>query len=108
MFNREELEELLEEIGAKIERQISVFMIGGCALSFKGLKESTKDIDIIVASKSDFDVFDRAMKESGFQSMNNRENEFYLSALAVYTKEKSRIDVFVKQVGRSEERRVGK
>src|SRR3989338_4347445 len=100
MFNREELEELLEEIGAKIERQISVFIIGGCALSFKGLKESTKDIDIIVSSKSDFDVFDRAMKESGFQSMNNRENEFYLSALAVYTKEKSRIDVFVKQVGK--------
>jgi len=100
MFSKEELENLLLKIGANTEKSIKIYMIGGCALSFKGLKETTKDIDIIVANQEDFNIFDKAMKESGFQSMNDRENEFYLTALAVYKKEESRIDVFLKQVGK--------
>jgi len=75
-------------------------MIGGCALSFKGLKPSTKDIDIIVTSKPDFNVINKAMLKSGFKSMTERESEFYATALAVYMKEESRIDVFLKQVGK--------
>ena len=75
-------------------------MIGGCALSFKGLKPATKDIDIIVTSKQDFNVFNKAMIKLGFKSMSERESEFYATALAVYTKEESRIDVFLEQVGK--------
>ncbi len=100
MFNKEELESLLEHVGEKIEKPMKIYMIGGCALSFKGLKETTKDIDIIVTSKADFGIFDKSMKENGFQSMSGRESEFYLTALAVYKKEESRIDVFLKQVGK--------
>ena len=100
MFSRQELESLLERAGDNIEKPVKIYMIGGCALSFKGLKPATKDIDIIVISKEDFNVFDSAMKEIGFQSMNDRENEFYLTALAVYKKDESRIDVFLKQVGK--------
>lgn len=100
MYNKEQLESLLSDAGSKIEKQITIYMIGGCALSFKGLKQLTKDIDIIVRSQNDFDVFDKAMNDIGFQSMTEKENEFYLTALAVYTKEDSRIDVFLKQVGK--------
>ncbi len=100
MFNKEELDSLLEAVGSKIDSPINIYMIGGCALSFRGLKETTKDIDLIVTSKEDFNIFDNAMKERGFQSMNETENEFYLTALAVYKKEESRIDVFLKQVGK--------
>lgn len=100
MFSKEELESLLSEVGASIEKPLEIYMIGGCALSFKGLKEATNDIDIIVTNKKDFNVFDKAMKEKGFQSMADRKSEFYLTALAVYKKEESRIDVFLKQVGK--------
>jgi|SRR3989344_3465612 len=100
MFNKDELDGLLVNVGANIERHIDIYMIGGCALSFKGLKAATKDIDIIVANRSDFDVFDKAMDKGGFKSITDRESEFYLTALAVYVKEDSRIDVFLKQVGR--------
>lgn len=100
MFNKLELERLLESVGAKIGQPLKIYMIGGCALSFKGLKETTKDIDIIVTSKADFNMFDKAMIENGFQSMNERESDFYLTALAVYKKEESRIDVFLEQVGK--------
>src|SRR3989344_5749808 len=66
MFNKDELDGLLVNVGANIERHIDIYMIGGCALSFKGLKAATKDIDIIVANRSDFDVFDKAMDKEGF------------------------------------------
>ena len=100
MFTKQQLEDLLHDVGAKVTKPLNIYMIGGCALSFKGLKERTKDIDIIVTSQEDFDTFDAAMKENGFQSMTERESEFYLTALAVYMKEDSRIDVFLKQVGK--------
>ncbi len=100
MFNKEELDQLLVNVGSKIEKPLSIYMIGGCALSFKGLKPATKDIDIIVTSKQDFNVFNKAMIKLGFKSMSERESEFYATALAVYTKEESRIDVFLEQVGK--------
>ncbi|MBS3074203.1 nucleotidyltransferase [Candidatus Pacearchaeota archaeon] len=100
MFNKDELEDLLVNVGSKIEKPVSIYLIGGCALSFKGLKAATKDIDIIITSQSDFDIFDKAMSKGGFKNMNDRESEFYLTALAVYVKEESRIDVFLKQAGK--------
>lgn len=100
MFNKDELDQLLANVGSKIEKPANIFMIGGCALSFKGLKEATKDIDIIVANQEDFNILDEAMKENGFQSITEKENEFYLTALAIYKKDDSRIDVFLKQVGK--------
>ncbi len=100
MFNKKELNDLLISIGSRIERPLNVYMIGGCALSFKGLKAATKDIDIIVLNQEDFDVLDKSMNKNDFKSETERETEFYLTALAVYKKEESRIDVFLKRVGK--------
>jgi hypothetical protein len=100
MFNKDELEGLLDLIGNSLEKQITIYMIGGCALSFKNLKPSTKDIDIIVKSKKDFEFLEKAMDSIGFKSESERESDFYATALAVYKKEESRIDVFLKQVGK--------
>lgn len=100
MFSKDELNKLLVNAGSKIEKPINIYMIGGCALSFKGLKLTTKDIDIIVTSKQDFDLFDKVMLKLGFESMSERESDFYATALVVYMKEESRIDVFLKQAGK--------
>lgn len=100
MFNREELDNLLARVGSMISKPIKIYMIGGCALSFKGMKLATKDIDLIITSKEDFQAFDNSMRENGFKSDSDRENDFYATALAVYRKEESRIDVFLKQVGK--------
>ena len=101
MFNKEELDEWLAKVGANIVEPVNAYMIGGYALSFKGLKAATKDIDIILALQQDFNVFDKAMKATGFKSMAEKESEFYATALAVYVKDdNSRIDVFLNQVGK--------
>ncbi len=100
MFKKSELEQWLDSISLYIDEPIKVFMIGGGALSFRNMKPTTKDVDFIVRSKHDFDILARAIKKSGFKQTTDFENEFYLTALAVFMKEDSRIDVFLKQVGK--------
>ena len=126
MYTKEQLEKWLEEVGSYVTKPMNIYMIGGCALSFRGLKSVTKDIDIILTSQKDFDMFDTAIKKAGFTSMTERESEFYLTALSVYQKidvdtrflddrsgrkglgshlrhkksDESRIDVFLNQVGK--------
>jgi hypothetical protein len=43
-----ELAELFLEIGNSLDSTIEVYLIGGGAMAFQGLKESTRDIDIIL------------------------------------------------------------
>ena len=43
-----ELEALLHTIGAQLDIQVTAYLIGGCAMSMRGLKDATKDADIIV------------------------------------------------------------
>lgn len=100
MFNKIELEQWLDSIGQYITEPIKVFMIGGGALSFRNMKPATKDVDLVVKSKHDLDILSEAIIKSGFKQTTDFENEFYLTALAVFMKEDSRIDVFLKQIGK--------
>lgn len=100
MFNKNELERWLTEIGSRVTTPVRVYLIGGGALSFKGIKASTKDIDLVVRSREDFDLLNTAIKKSGYKLETDLKDEFYLTALAVYTKKDSRIDVFLKNVGK--------
>ncbi|HIH43205.1 TPA: hypothetical protein HA246_06185 [Candidatus Woesearchaeota archaeon] len=99
MFTKPELESWLADISVHVHKSTSIYLIGGCALSFKDIKARTKDIDIITISKKDFDALNHAMLKSGFKLDTDLDNEFYLTALAVYKKEDSRIDVFLNKVG---------
>ncbi len=99
MFTKSELESWLADISVHIHKNTAIYLIGGCALSFKDIKARTKDIDIITISKKDFDTLNHAMLKSGFKLDTDLDSEFYLTALAVYKKKDSRIDVFLNKVG---------
>lgn len=43
----------LERIGQQLDEPLTVFLIGGGSMAFRGLKDTTKDIDLIVASGND-------------------------------------------------------
>ncbi|MFH1848759.1 MAG: hypothetical protein ABH879_01080 [archaeon] len=100
MFNKSELENWLKEIAGFLDRDCSIYLIGGCAMSFRGLKPATKDVDIIVSTKSEFTAFDNAVLKAGYGRKTDLTEEFYLTALAVYEKDDSRIDVFLNEVGK--------
>lgn len=50
----DKIKDLFIEINSKLNNSINIFVIGGAVLLYQGLKDSTKDIDLIVSSKSEF------------------------------------------------------
>jgi DNA-binding Lrp family transcriptional regulator len=84
--SKEEIEALLKEIDKKLKERIEVYIIGGVNLVLRGLKISTKDIDLIVEKKH-YKALKDVLISLGFSFSNN-----------IFEKEKYRIDVFVERV----------
>ncbi len=60
-----ELEALLHNIGAQLAIHVTAYLIGGCAMSMRGLKDATKDADIIVRTAQE-----RAAIRAVMQNLN--------------------------------------
>ena len=100
MFTPEELETMLVEVGKALPKAIDVYLIGGCAMGFKDIKSETKDVDIVLLKRADLDVLGSTLKSLKFTQDTDLET-FYLSAVMVFMKGDSRIDLFVRDVCKS-------
>ena len=65
MFRKEELESWLVALGNAITKPLDMYLIGGCAMSFKGIKDRTKDIDIVMLKRSDLNRLREALPAIG-------------------------------------------
>lgn len=97
MFKADELEAMLVRIGDALPRELEIYLLGGCAMSFRGLKDTTKDVDAILMNRSELDLLGSTLKELKFTQDTNLE-DFYLSAVMVFKQGDSRIDLFVREV----------
>ncbi|MGA3061394.1 MAG: hypothetical protein ABSD92_13650 [Candidatus Bathyarchaeia archaeon] len=52
-FDKNYLKQEFDKLNTKTSRTITLFLIGGCAMAFYGLKDATKDIDIILTNADD-------------------------------------------------------
>ena len=50
MFDSNYIEKELKKINKNLSKQISIYILGGGAMSFFDLKTATKDIDVILPS----------------------------------------------------------
>lgn len=93
-----EIEDLMNEIDRHIKEKIKIFMIGGGALMWYNLKDYTKDIDIVLNSKGEYDILRNGLLDAGF--MENIPGAGYerLSLSQIFTRDDFRIDVFCKEV----------
>lgn len=66
-----ELEELLALIGKSLKRHVVAYLIGGCAMSMRGLKDATKDADVIVRSRAEREALEQVMKGLGYTQMQS-------------------------------------
>lgn len=89
-----EIEELFKEIDIKAH----VFVIGGAVLLNRGLKPSTKDIDIVIDKKDEFTLFEKALKKAGFQPKLPSKDYQRMNLDQIYSREDFRIDIFHKTV----------
>ncbi len=90
---------LFIEIGNKLSRKITAYVIGGTAMMFLDFKEATKDIDIVFTNKDDRKIFKEIAKSLGYREMdsitvyvikNNRPEMISLG--------ESRLDLFLSDV----------
>ncbi len=87
---------MLEEVG-KHAGPMNIYLIGGCAMSFKNQKGRTADIDIVVLRRTDLGELSQALKRAGYERETELE-DFYLSAVMVFSSAQGRIDLFLRDV----------
>ena len=59
---------LFKAIGNQLNKKIDCFVIGGSAMLFYELKQTTKDIDIVLTEDDDRKLLVRVLREMGFES----------------------------------------
>jgi hypothetical protein len=60
----------LDKISSNLSNPVTIFVIGGLALIEFGLKEATKDIDVVVQSKSELAILKKTLESLGYHSPN--------------------------------------
>lgn len=102
MINYDAQAKLLEAIGKKLGRKVEAYIIGGSAMLFYNAKTATKDIDIVVASKEDFNELKNALEEMGFYRkspfINPKYNEVEIDKPMFFVFGENRIDLFLKKI----------
>lgn len=99
-FGSEYLLKELDRIGRKVKTPVTLFLIGGGALSLMGLKEATKDIDAIAKHGRDMQDFAEALSDLGYGAVTELGEEYLkLETQLIYeNKDGCRFDIFLKRV----------
>jgi len=99
-FDSEYIKSELERVGRQLEIELTVYLIGGGAMSFRGLKETTKDIDLIVTDGDDLRVLQAVLLDNGYDIVKEPGEEYDdLGAQRILENDDGcRIDIFNQQV----------
>ncbi len=99
-FNVGSLIDLLRKVSISLERPVSTYLIGGLAMGTYGLKESTKDVDLVFKDDCDSEVFIRAIMKLGYDRKLKLDNVYTkLGAQGIFTRGgKQNFDIFINQV----------
>ncbi|MBI5159519.1 nucleotidyltransferase [Candidatus Micrarchaeota archaeon] len=99
-FSLDSLKKYFSIIGANLNCHLTIHLIGGCALTFKDLKEATKDIDVVFIEEKELNYFKKALQSAGFSSEEELSEEYEMMQCAgcFENKEGMRFDLFFKRV----------
>ena len=99
-FDKEYIDAELEKIGIRIKKNVKIYLIGGCAMSFRGLKESTKDIDIVFKNMEEYKTFTEGLFGAQYHEPFVITSEYaHLEAMKMYeNKDGFHLDLFVTHV----------
>lgn len=101
-FESHQIEQQFRELAGLLEDPVTVYLIGGGALTLRELKNATKDIDLIVQEESDLHQLHAVLTDAGYQDPEKEEEleEAYeeLEPVFILEKDRRRFDVFRDQV----------
>jgi len=93
-----QIKELFNEIDENLTNKVNVYIIGGAALLFEGLKPATKDIDLILREKDEFNFFIKSLTKMNFKEENPSAPYKKMELNKIMVRNDYRIDAFLKKV----------
>jgi len=101
-FDTAYIEAELQELGATLHAEVTAFLIGGGAMALRGLKDTTKDIDLVVVTETEFNRLLAALDDQGYEEVAELDETYQQlgARLCVENEDGCRIDVFNQQVAK--------
>jgi len=99
-FERNELTGFFEDVGGEIGQSCIVFLLGGGAMCLRNQKTSTKDVDLVFRSESEYQEFCQALKKIGFTQRQETDISYVkMETASIWDrKDGGRVDMFVRKV----------
>jgi hypothetical protein len=95
---REEVNELFEQLGQVLEQRVEALLIGGAVMLELGLKDSTKDIDVVCRIEVDKEWLLRSAKSLGFQIVGPEKRHERLGVNRLAVKGGRNLDIFAGRI----------
>jgi hypothetical protein len=95
---REEVNELFQQLGQILEQKVEALLIGGAVMLELGLKDATKDIDIVCRSEEDKEALLASAKTLGFQIIGPEERHERLGVNRLAVKGGRNLDIFAERI----------
>lgn len=70
MITIDEQQKLFLNIARMLNKKVTAYAIGGTAMMFLGIKDSTLDIDLVFENEKDKDTFKEAIKSLGYREID--------------------------------------
>lgn len=98
-FGSSAIRRQFSELADLIEDELTVYLIGGGALTLEDLKNATKDIDLIVRKESELRQLWNVLRSAGYEPQEDLAEEYsQLETAFILEKDRQRFDVFHEQV----------
>jgi len=95
---REEVNELFQQLGQTLEQKVEALLIGGAVMLELGLKDATKDIDIVCRSEEDKEALLASAKALGFQIVGPEKRHERLGVNRLAVKGGRNLDIFAERI----------
>lgn len=99
LSNSTEISEIFECVGRMLDRDVQALIIGGAALMEYGIKDATKDIDIVCWDRGDNEkLVNTATQKCGFKLVGPEKRHENLNLERISIKGKHSLDIFTRNI----------
>ena len=100
MFDSNYIEQELKNINKYLNKQISIYIFGGGAMSFYDLKTATKDIDVLLPSEAEASALIKILFKSGYNKIETKDPTYIKMKTReiIENTEGFRWDIFVNKI----------
>ena len=98
MIDIKQQNELFGLIGEKIKRKIECYVIGGSAMMYYGMKDATKDIDLVFENEKDMGELVHLLKDLGYKEKDTKILYLKKKNTPILLERETRFDIFLDKI----------